>query len=223
MNLDWQVALDAWPQLLEGAQLTLGITLLGIVGGMIIGTLSGLALAFRVTLLRWVLFAYVSIIRGTPIVVQAMFIYFAMPLMLQGSGIDARFSAFTAAWICLALNAGAYITEIVRGAVLSIDKGLTDAGLALGLSRTQVLWNVVGPLAFRRTIPPLGNQFIISLKDSALFIVIGAAELAHEGSRLVAQTGRAIEIWTAVGVIYLVMTFGMAMVMRLIERRMKIL
>lgn len=218
MDFRWQVVLDAMPQMLEGAQLTAWITLFGIGGGLVIGTLCGLVLAFRVPVLSWLVFAYVSVVRGTPIVVQAMFIYFALPLAL-----DITLSGFAAACICLAMNAGAYITEIVRGAVLSVDPGLTDAGLALGLSYPQVLISVVGPLAFRRSIPPLGNQFIISLKDSALFLVIGVAELAQKGEQLTAQTGRALEIWTAVAVFYLAMTFTLAMIMRLLERRMTIL
>ena len=218
MDFRWDVVWNAMPQMVQGAQLTAQITLIGIGGGMVIGTLCGLILAFRLPVIHWLVFAYVSVIRGTPIVVQAMFIYFALPLAM-----DITLSGFAAASLCLALNAGAYITEIVRGAVLSIDKGLTDAGLALGLSYPQVLITVVGPLAFRRTTPPLGNQFIISLKDSALFLVIGVAELAQRGEQLTAQTGRALEIWTAVAVFYLIMTFTLAMIMRLIERRMTIL
>lgn len=218
MDFRWDVVWTAMPQMIQGAQLTAQITLLGIGGGLIIGTLCGLVMAFRIPVLHWLVFAYVSIIRGTPIVVQAMFIYFALPMTL-----DITLSGFAAASLCLAMNAGAYITEIVRGAVISIDKGLTDAGLALGMSYPQVLVSVVGPLAFRRTIPPLGNQFIISLKDSALFLVIGVAELAQRGEQLTAQTGRALEIWTAVAVFYLIMTFSLAMIMRLIERRMTIL
>ncbi|SEO71497.1 ABC transporter permease subunit [Aquisalimonas asiatica] len=218
MEFRWDVVWTAMPQMIQGAQLTAQITLLGIGGGLIIGTLCGLVMAFRIPVIHWLVFAYISVIRGTPIVVQAMFIYFALPMTL-----DITLSGFAAASLCLAMNAGAYITEIVRGAVISIDKGLTDAGLALGMSYPQVLMTVVGPLAFRRTIPPLGNQFIISLKDSALFLVIGVAELAQRGEQLTAQTGRALEIWTAVAVFYLIMTFTLAMIMRMIERRMTIL
>ncbi|MEX0730577.1 MAG: ABC transporter permease subunit [Aquisalimonadaceae bacterium] len=218
MDFRWDVVWNALPQMVEGAQLTAWITLLGIGGGMIIGTLCGLVLAARVPVLSWIVFVYVSVIRGTPIVVQAMFIYFALPLAT-----DIVLSGFVAASLCLAMNAGAYITEIVRGAVQSIDPGLHDAGLALGLSYPQLMMTIVGPLAFRRTIPPLGNQFIISLKDSALFLVIGVAELAQKGEQLTSQTGRALEIWTAVAVFYLLMTFTLAMIMRLIERRLTIL
>jgi len=218
MEFRWDVLFNAMPQMLAGAQLTIQITLLGIGGGLVIGALCGLITAFRVPVAHWLVFAYVSVFRGTPIVVQAMFIYFALPMAL-----DITLSGFTAAALCLALNAGAYITEIVRGAVLSIHKGLTDAGLALGLSYPQVLGSIVGPLAFRRCIPPLGNQFIISLKDSALFLVIGVAELAQRGEQLTAQTGRALEIWTAVAIFYLAMTFSLAMFMRLLEKRMRIL
>lgn len=150
MDFRWDVVWTAIPQMVAGAQLTAQITLLGIGGGMVIGTLCGLVMAFRLPVIHWFVFAYISVIRGTPIVVQAMFIYFALPMAM-----DIALSGFVAASLTLALNAGAYITEIVRGAVQSIDRGLTDAGLALGLSYPQVLTSIVGPLAFRRTIPPL--------------------------------------------------------------------
>lgn len=218
MDFRYQVILNSLPHLLDGAQLTMYITILGLAGGMALGVLAGIFQALRLPVLRDVAFIYVSMIRGTPIVVQAMFIYFALPL-----AIGLRLDALPAAIICLAINAGAYIAEITRGALLSIHKGLTDAGLALGLSRLQVLIYIVGPLAFRRMIPPLGNQFIIGLKDTSLFIVIGVGELTRQGQEIMASTFRALEVWTAVAILYLIMTSLLALAMRMIERRMKML
>ena len=107
--------------------------------------------------------------------------------------------------------------------MLSIPKGLSEAGLAMGLPRWKVLTYIVGPLAFRRLIPPLGNQYIVSLKDTSLFIVIGVAELTRTGQEIMAANFRAVEIWTAIGIIYLIMTGTLSLVLRFIEKRMRIL
>ena len=239
MGFDFSVIIDSLPALLQGAQLTWMITLLGIVGGMICGILAGLgrlagtpALGeaphgiFRPVsvLIRYLAGGYVETIRGTPIIVQAMFIYFAFPMLVKVVTDIERFriEAFTAAVITIIINAGAYIAEIVRGSVMSVHKGLLEAGMSLGISRRQLIFYVIGPIAFRRMIPPLGNQFIISLKDTSLFIVIGVGELTRQGQEIMASNFRALEIWLTVAVIYLIMTTVLAMSLRYLERRMKI-
>lgn len=161
---------------------------------------------------------YVAVMRGTPIVVQVMFIYFALPVLA-----DIRVEAEPAAIATLIINSGAYIAEIVRGALQSVHKGLREAGQAMGLPFHKILLHIIGPVAFRRMIPPLGNQCIISLKDSSLFIVIGVAELTRQGQEIMASNFRALEIWTAVAIIYLVLTGLIALGLRLLEKRMRIL
>ncbi len=218
MDFQFDFVLRTLPQLMQGVKLTIYITVYGLLGGIVLGMLTGLFLAYKIPFLNLASALYVWMVRGTPIVVQAMFVYFALPLAM---GI--RMSGRHAAILVLAINAGAYIAEIVRGAVLSINKGLVDAGLALGLSRMQVTAFVVGPLAFRRMIPPLGNQFIIGLKDTSLFIVIGVGELTRQGQEIMASSFRALEVWTAVALIYLVLTTVLALSLRWLERRMKII
>ena len=218
MQTDWSVVLTFLPQLIAGAKITVQITIIGLLGGMILGTLAGLMRAYGGRILNAVAFTYVELIRGTPIVVQVMFLYFAMPV-LTGLRVD----PMSAAILAIVVNAGAYIAEIVRGAFLSISRGLTEAGLALGLPHWKVLFYILGPLAFRRLIPPLGNQFIVSLKDTSLFIVIGVGELTRTGQEIMAANFRAVEIWSAVAVIYLVLTGSMTVALRVIEKRMRIL
>lgn len=218
MDTDWSVIITFAPQLLYGAKITLYITLLGLAGGLVIGFLGGLMRAYGGWILNTIAFGYIEVVRGTPIVVQVMFIYFALPVL-----VDIRIDPFTAAVLAIIINAGAYIAEIVRGAFLSIGKGLTEAGLAIGLPHWKVLTYIVGPLAFRRLIPPLGNQFIVSLKDTSLFIVIGVGELTRTGQEIMAANFRAVEIWTAVAVVYLIMTGTLSLALRLTEKRMKIL
>ncbi|MEI2805137.1 MULTISPECIES: glutamine ABC transporter permease GlnP [Paracoccaceae] len=218
MQTDWSVVLTFLPQLIAGAKITVQITVIGLLGGLILGTVAGLMRAYGGRVLNAIAFAYVELIRGTPIVVQVMFLYFAMPI-LTGLRVD----PMSAAVLAIIVNAGAYIAEIVRGAFLSISRGLTEAGLALGLPQWKVLVYILGPLAFRRLIPPLGNQFIVSLKDTSLFIVIGVGELTRTGQEIMAANFRAVEIWTAVAVIYLILTGAMTVALRVIEKRMRIL
>ncbi|SEO02054.1 L-glutamine ABC transporter membrane protein [Paracoccus alcaliphilus] len=218
MEIDWTIIPSFLPQLMKGAQVTLMITLIGLIGGTVLGLLTGLMRAYGNVFVNGLALVYVELIRGTPIVVQVMFLYFALPI-LTGLRID----PMTAAVLSIIVNAGAYIAEIVRGALLSIPKGLGEAGLAMGLPRWKVLAHIVGPLAFRRLIPPLGNQYIVSLKDTSLFIVIGVAELTRTGQEIMASNFRAVEIWTAVGVLYLIMTGILSLILRIIEKRMRIL
>lgn len=218
MEFDWSVIWDALPELFRGAQLTVLIALVGLAGGLALGLLAGLMRAYGNAVLNTIAFVYVELIRGTPIIVQVMFIYFALPLL-----VDIRINPLTAAIVSIVVNAGAYIAEIVRGSFLSVHKGLREAGLALGLPFWKVLLYVVGPLAFRRMIPALGNQFIVSLKDTSLFIVIGVGELTRQGQEIMAANFRAVEIWSAVAILYLVMTGVLTMALRLTEKRMRIL
>ena len=218
MNTDWSVIVTFMPPLLKGAQMTIYITVVGLCGGMVVGAIAGIMRAYGNWLLNYTAMVYIEVIRGTPIVVQVMFLYFALPVLAS-----IRIDPLSAAMIAIVINAGAYIAEIVRGSLQSISRGLAEAGLALGLPRWKVLLYIVGPLAFRRLIPPLGNQFIISLKDTSLFIVIGVGELTRTGQEIMAANFRAVEIWSAIAIMYLIMTGSLTLMLRFIERRMKIL
>lgn len=219
MEFDWSVIWPALPVLIEGAKMTLLISVLGLIGGLVIGLIAGFARAYGGWITNNLALAFIEIIRGTPIVVQVMFIYFALPMAFP----DLRIDPFTAAVVTIMINSGAYIAEITRGAVLSINKGFREAGLALGLSRRETLRYVIMPLALRRMLPSLGNQWIVSIKDTSLFIVIGVAELTRQGQEIIAGNFRALEIWSAVAIIYLVITLVLSFVLRRIEKRVKIL
>lgn len=218
MNIDWSVVVESLPALIDGAGVTLYIAALGLVGGTAVGLVVGLARAYAPRVINAVAFAYVEVIRGTPIVVQVMFLYFALPIAT-----DIRIDPMSAATGAIIINAGAYIAEVVRGAFLSVPNGLREAGLAMGLPTWKVLALVVGPVAARRLVPPLGNQFIVSLKDTSLFIVIGVGELTRTGQEIMATNFKAVEIWATVAVLYLIMTGTLSGVLRLIERKARIL
>ncbi|MFP1722465.1 glutamine ABC transporter permease GlnP [Lonsdalea quercina] len=219
MQFDWSAIWPSLPLLMEGAKMTLLISVLGLLGGVIIGVFAGFVRVYGNWISSRIALVFIEIIRGTPIVVQVMFIYFALPMILTSVRID----PFAAAVVTIMINSGAYIAEITRGSVLSINKGFSEAGMALGLSRRDTLRYVVAPLALRRMLPPLGNQWIISIKDTSLFIVIGVAELTRQGQEIIAGNFRALEIWSAVAVIYLVITLVLSFLLRRLERRLKII
>jgi glutamine transport system permease protein len=218
MEFEWSVIIESIPALMQGAKLTVLIALAGLVGGTLVGLLFGLMRAYGNLALSAIGLIYVGLVRGTPIVVQVMFIYFALPVLM-----NIRVDPMTAAVTSIVVNAGAYIAEIVRGAFLSVPKGLKEAGLALGLPTWRVLAFVIGPVAVRRMMPPLGNQFIVSLKDTSLFIVIGVGELTRQGQEIMAANFRAVEIWSAIAIIYLCLIGVLTLALRMIEKRMRIL
>jgi glutamine transport system permease protein len=215
MDFDFSVIWQSLPELLKGAQLTILIAALGLAGGLIIGVVVGSLRAYGAAWSKNWCFFYIELVRGTPLIVQVMFIYFALPLIA-----NIRVDPLTAAITSIIFNAGAYIAEIVRGAFLSINKNLAEAGHALGLPFWKVLVYIIGPLAFRRMVPALGNQFIISIKDTSLFIVIGVGELTRQGQEIMAVNFRAVEIWTTVAVIYLLLIEILTIGLRVVENRM---
>jgi len=213
-QFDWQAALDAVPFLLKGAPYTLMISFGGLLVGFALGILFGLLSLNRRWYLRWPATAYIEVFRGTPILVQVLFIFYGLPDLI-GAPID----PITAAIAAIAFNSGAYISEVVRGGVQSIAKGQREAGLSLGLSRTQTFWTIIWPQAFRRMIPPLGNQAIVSIKDTSLFSVIGVGELVRQGQVYIANTFTAFEVYFVVAIMYLIITLSLSFLLRLIERR----
>ncbi|WP_148863987.1 amino acid ABC transporter permease [Marinobacter fonticola] len=213
-QFDWGAAIESVPYLLKGIPYTLLISFGGLFIGFLIGIVMGLLSINRNRLLRWPATAYIEIFRGTPILVQVLFIFYGLP-DLVGGPID----ALTAGIAAIALNSGAYISEVVRGGVQSIDKGQTEAGLSLGLSRSQTFKSVIWPQALRRMIPPLGNQAIVSIKDTSLFSVIGVGELVRQGQIYIATTFTAFEVYFMVAIMYLAITLTLSFLLRLMERR----
>lgn len=182
--------------------------------GLLVGAIAGIVLTYGPTSLAVVTRLYVGLVRGTPMVVQIMFIFFALPVLL-----GLRIDGITAGILALVVNSSAYLAEIVRGGLLSVPRGLKEAGLAMGLPLHRVILHIVGPVAFRRMIPALGNQFVIGLKDTSLLIVIGVGELTRTGQEIMTDNYRAVEVWLAVAVIYFGMISCMATMFKLLEKR----
>ncbi|OMQ03233.1 nickel transporter [Lawsonia intracellularis] len=217
MSFDFQpqVMLETAPLLLEGVELTLIITIGGLFLGLALGILVGLINTPRFPFLRTLAVIYVEIIRGTPLIVLVMFLYFALPLAL-----DIRIPPNWAGVIAIGVNSGAYIAEIVRGSIISISHGQMEAARSTGLTHAQAMLYIIWPQAFRRMIPPLTNQCIISLKDTSLLVVIGVGELTRQGQEIISVNFRAFEVWLTVAIFYLIMTLSISALLKYLERRL---
>ncbi|OUL28919.1 ABC transporter permease subunit [Nostoc sp. 106C] len=196
----------SFPTLLQGALVTLQLTVFSVVLGLVGGSLIGIVRLSRIPSVRWVARAYVDFFRGTPLLVQIFMIYFGIPAIAQELGFTFSFDRLVAGVVALSLNSAAYIAEIVRAGIQSIEPGQAEASQSLGLSAVQTMRYVIFPQAFRRMIPPLGNEFISLLKDTSLVAVIGFEELFRKGQLIVADNYRAFEIYAAVAVVYLCLT-----------------
>lgn len=214
MNLNTELMVESVPLLLAGAAITVQITAISVAMGLVIGCMLGIARLCKVKPLRYLANVYVDFIRGTPLLIQIFLVYFALP-GLTGNRVDPFLAAVTAC----SINSGAYIAEIFRGGIQSIDKGQMEAGRSLGMSWWQTMRYIILPQAFKRIIPPLGNEFIAMLKDSSLVSVIGFEELTRRGQLVIARTYASLEIWMVVAIIYLIMTFAVARFTGLLEER----
>lgn len=225
-----RVIIDHIPMLLEGAALTVKLTTVAVFFGIIIGTFTGMARLSQNGLVRRFAGFYVDFIRGTPLLVQIFLVYMGVPQIVQflGGAIahhpDYIFviPAPLAGALALSINSGAYVAEIVRAGIQSIDRGQTEAALSLGLSRAQNMRYVILPQAFRRIIPPLGNEFIAMLKDSSLVSAIALEELVRRGQMVITQTFRPFEVWISVALIYLAMTLVISRFVRWSEKKLKV-
>ncbi|MEG3439977.1 ABC transporter permease subunit [Pannus brasiliensis CCIBt3594] len=189
-----------------GVPVTLILTSLSFFFGLIGGTLVAIALISPYNWLRLLCRIYVDFFRGTPMLVQLFIIYFGLPNLIKEIGLSFTIDRLPAAILALSLNVAAYLAEIMRGGIQSVDKGQWEACESLGMSPLQTMKDVIFPQAFRRMLPPLGNEFITLIKDTSLAAVIGFEELFRQGQLIVATTYKAFEIYIAVALIYLILT-----------------
>ena len=176
MSFDWSLIWDNIPILLQGAVITIQITVMAVGCGFFIGMIAALANLSRFKIVRLLVKCYVELFRGTPLLVQIFMIYFALPMVI-GQSINPYVAAVTAC----SINSGAYVSEIFRAGIQSIDKGQMEASRSLGLTWAQTMRYIVMPQAFKAIIPPLGNEFIAMMKDTSLVSVIGFEELTRRG------------------------------------------
>ncbi|BAS26376.1 glutamine ABC transporter permease [Limnochorda pilosa] len=215
--MSWQVMVNAFPVLLQGALVTVEITAFAILLGFVLGVMVGLARLQRRGPVAWLALAYVQLIRGTPLLVLVFFIYFGLPVVL-----GRRIDPFAAAVVATSLNAGAYIGEIVRAGIESIHRGQWEASVSLGMTPWLTMRHVILPQAIRRMVPPLGNQFIITLKDTSLLSVIAVEELTRRGQLIIATNFRSFEVWGEVALLYVAMILLLSRLLGEVERRVEV-
>jgi polar amino acid transport system permease protein/polar amino acid transport system substrate-binding protein len=195
--------------------MTLYITVFSLMFAMLIGLFVSLMRLSKVRILEIVSKGYVDIIRGTPLIIQAFFLYFGLPDLL-----NIRIDNTTAGIIIMSLNAGAYMSEVFRGGILSVNIGQTEAARSLGLSQSKTMKLVILPQAIKNMVPAFINQMIISLKDTSLLSVIGVGELTQRGQIVVAATYNSFEIYFIIGVMYFIMIKSISLLGEYVERKL---
>jgi glutamine transport system permease protein len=213
---------EVYPLLCKGLWITVEVTVLSLLLAFILGLVSCFMGLSKKTLLRSISKIYIAIIRGTPLLVQVFYIYFAIPQLLQYLGFDVRFTPFTAGLATLTLNAGAYMSEIFRGAINAVNPGQMEAARSLGLSHGQAMKKVVLPQALRICLPSLVNQFIITLKDSSLISVIGLADIMYQAKIYVGRSMESFATYTWVALFYFVVIAILTQIAKTVERRVSI-
>ena len=224
MSLEWIIRIleNNWPMFLRGAGVTLWISVVGTILGTIIGLIVGVIRTIPVPekgakkgvlrVVNWLLSAYIEFFRGTPMIVQAMVIYYGSALAFE---ID--IDRIAAALFIVSINTGAYMSEIVRGGIISVDKGQFEAAQAIGMNHFQTMTNVVLPQVVRNILPATGNEFVINIKDTSVLNVISVSELFFQTKTVAGNNFRYFETFFITCILYFVMTFTITIILRYIE------
>jgi arginine/lysine/histidine transport system permease protein len=215
MNLDFSQMVPYIPFILEGIWVTLKFVIVSIIFGFIFGSLLALLKISHIKPLNWFADAYTSIFRGTPLILQLMIIYFAIP---QLTGYD--ISPFLSAILAFGLNSSAYISEIIRAGIQAVDKGQVEAAQALGIPYRLMMRDLIFPQALKNILPALMNEFITLTKESAIVSTISYLDLMRRAQVVGADTYRNFEPLIFVGLIYWVMVMGLTLIGKRVERKL---
>ncbi|WP_306934793.1 amino acid ABC transporter permease [Agrobacterium larrymoorei] len=202
--------------LLQGTLVTIGLTAAVVVLGLLVGLIAGLAQLSRSEMLRWASWGYIELFRCTPLLVQLLWFYYALPIL---TGIE--ISAITASILTLSLYGGSFYAEVIRGGIQSIDSGQWEAGLALGLTPGKVMRRIVLPQAIKQMIPPLMNQSIIQFKNTSLVSVLAVPDLLYQGQSAATETYRPLEVYTIIAVIYFVVLVPLTAIVKKSEKSLR--
>ncbi|MED1202785.1 amino acid ABC transporter permease [Heyndrickxia acidicola] len=216
MNLDFSQIVPYIPFILEGIWVTIKFVVISIIFGFIFGTVLALFKLSHIKPLNWIGDVYTSIFRGTPLILQLMLIYFAIP---QLTGYD--ISSFLCAVLAFGLNSSAYVSEIIRAGIQAVDKGQTEAAQALGIPYRLMMKDLILPQALKNILPALMNEFISLTKESAIVSTIGYLDLMRRAQVVGSQIYRNFEPLIFVGAIYWILVLILTLLGRLVERKMK--
>jgi len=203
------------PQLLAGAQITIGLTVTSVTAGLVLGLFLALGKMSKNIIINKLCSIYIFFFRGTPLLMQLFFIYYALPKIFPFMTINSR---FLAAFIAFSLNCAAYCAEIIRSAICSIDKGQFEASRALGLSYAQTICFIIIPQSIRRLIPPVGNEFIMMLKDVSLVSMIALVDITRVMRNIESSAGSAL-VYIPAMFLYLIITAIFEYVFRKLEKK----
>lgn len=227
MSLEWIIRIleNNWPMFLRGAGVTLWISVVGTILGTIIGLIVGVIRTIPVPekgirkpilkIVNGLLSVYIEFFRGTPMIVQAMVIYYGSALAFE-----INVDRIAAALFIVSINTGAYMSEIVRGGIISIDKGQFEAAQAIGMNHFQTMINVVLPQVVRNILPATGNEFVINIKDTSVLNVISVSELFFQSKTVAGNNFRYFETFFITCILYFIMTFVITRILRYIEVKM---
>ncbi|PSL40111.1 amino acid ABC transporter membrane protein (PAAT family) [Planomicrobium soli] len=227
MSYEWFISIisNNWPMFLRGAGMTLLISVIGTIIGAIIGLAIGIVHTipmpergikkFLLKIINFILSAYIEFFRGTPMIVQAMVIFYGSALAF-GINMD----VFLAAVFIVSINTGAYMSEIVRGGIISVDKGQFESAQAIGMNHFQTMMYIVLPQVIRNILPATGNQFVINIKDTAVLSVIGVTELFFQTRTVSGNNFRYFESFFVACILYFIMTFTITLLLRRLEKRL---
>lgn len=214
--MDTELILRVYPFFLEAALITIQLSILTCLLGLTCGALGAAARLSRLAPLRWIAAAYVSVFRGTPALIQVFILYFG------GPQIGIQLDAFSAGTIALGVNIGAYMTETIRGAIVSVDRGQSEAARTLGMSRAQTMLKVVLPQAARMMIRPLGVNINALIKGTALLAPISVVELTYTAQRFIGSTYKPFEMFLLAGILYMAIIYVVGQGIKWLDRRAQI-
>ncbi|CAJ0694395.1 amino acid ABC transporter permease [Ralstonia holmesii] len=216
MELDFSPVWAGWHDILRGTLVTVEVTAAALVLGCVLGLLIGIGrLNPRRRFIYGICTVYVTFIRGTPLLVQLFLLFFGLPQF------DILLPAFVCGVLGLGVYSGAYVSEIVRGAIQSVDRGQMEAARSIGMSSAQSMRAIILPQAVVRMIPPLGNEFIALIKNSALVSLLTIHDLMHEGQKIISVSYRSLEVYLAIALVYLVLTSAASYLLHRLERHIR--
>lgn len=217
-SINWGLAVESFPILLQGAKITIELTVASVFFGMILGLFLALGRMAHNKIIKSFCAAYIDFFRGTPLLAQIFLIYFGVPQLFGFKSPDNY--EYIAGIVALSLNCAAYTAEIFRSGIQSIDYGQTEAARSLGMSHAQAMRYIILPQAFKVVVPPLGNEFIAMLKDSSLVAIIAIEDLLYTGKIIVGRTFQPMPIYLTVALMYLCMTMALSILVNYTEKRL---
>ncbi len=228
MELHWSRTFTTLgPSLLQGIGVVVYVTILGFLGALILGLLFAIGRTSKNKVLNKILVLFIELIRGTPLLVQFFYIYYVVPMLIDavtallGMHTNTQIDATVAGVVGFAINYGCYMSEVIRSAIVAVDPGQREAGLALGYSERQVLFKFIIPPAIRNSIPVFGNYLVMMIKDTSLLAMISVQELLLRTKTFASQTFLTVEAYTLLALVYLVISVPLSRLSVVLEKKLK--